>query len=83
MPTDQTQQVDHRAEALNWMAQDGTGPTDAHAHRKRNRQLLTALVHSNLAIAEDLQGIRRTLVAMHQGSPVDAVEASEKAALDA
>lgn len=36
-----------------------------------------ALVHSQLAVADELKGIRQTLVAMHTGSPVDAVGAEE------
>ena len=85
MPKD-TPQVDHRAKALRLLEESYSAPAESLEQAGRDA-VATAQVHASLAIAEgqervaeELQGVRRTLVAMRTGSPVDAVEASEVAA---
>ena len=50
------QKTDHRAEAGRWLR-----PTKDPQPGQRDREIAIALVHSNLAIAEELKGIRMEL----------------------
>jgi hypothetical protein len=60
MPTEPTEQVDHKAEAQLAVAQAG----QYFGHEADSTALAAAaigLVHSNLAIAEELRGIRNSI----------------------
>jgi hypothetical protein len=79
MPTEPTEQVDHKVEALRWLDSADREGCDQN-HRAAEAFSAVAQTHASLAIAEELQGVRRVLTAMHQGAPIDAVEAQEAAA---
>jgi hypothetical protein len=82
MPTPD-QKTDHREEAkrlVGWL-----GEPDNPAHRSDSSDWLTvatALVHSNLAIAEELEGIREALVGRVEGTYRQALDEIAGLAID-
>lgn len=67
MPKD-TPQVDHRAEALRWLAEK---PRGKDCHTREDRYVQTALVHASLAIAEGQKRVAEAIEIGGFGTPPD------------